>query len=126
MYSEDSYFTLTPTGQIGLAILSGLLFLLVSAAVWRLTSSHSPFTRVAIAFVAFWLFVWLSPQVYYAYYRLIIDGLPRQWVIGWPPFGDAVRYLTFTGYPTLSAHAQGLMGWAMISLALLRRRNVLT
>jgi hypothetical protein len=66
----------------------------------------------------FWLFLWLSPQVYYLFYQLIFAGLPVQIVITWPPGAETVlRRLTFTGPATLSAHGQGLLGWALLVLA---------
>lgn len=118
MYESDSFFTLSAGGQAGLALLSLLLGLAVLWGVWRGTQAAPRGLRVLAALIAFWLFVWVSPQVYYQYYRLIIDGLPAQWVI-WPPRwpGEAVRLLTFTGPANLSAHSQGILGWAMICVA---------
>ena len=74
-------------------------------------------SRLGAAYLGFWLFVWLSPQVYYQYYRLIFDGLPVQWVVGRPELGEAMRLLTFTGPANLSAHGQGVLGWAMLCVA---------
>ncbi len=121
MYENDSFFTLTASGQAGLAALSLGLSVLVLWALWRGTGGRAWPLRIAIALVAFWLFVWVSPQVYYQYYRLIFDGLPAQWVI-WPPRGpwEALRLLTFTKPSNLSAHGQGILGWVMIVLASLR------
>ncbi len=121
MYSEDSFFTLTELGQAGLIGLSALLSCGMAALVWLLVRGQAPWARVASGFALFWLFVWLSPQIYYAYYRLIIDGLPQQWVIGWPQFGEALRYLAFAGPASLSAHGQGVLGWSLLLLALFRR-----
>jgi len=69
----------------------------------------------------FWLFIWLSPQVYYMYYRMIIPDLPLQWVI-WPPENPltAFKYLFFQGPQNLSAHGQGLLGWWLIVAPFLR------
>ncbi|MEO0820358.1 MAG: hypothetical protein AAF074_08025, partial [Pseudomonadota bacterium] len=62
-----------------------------------------------------WAFLWLSPQVYYTYYRAIIPGLPLQVVIRSPPTpGDALGLLTFTGEDSLSAHGRGVLGWGML------------
>lgn len=121
MYREDSFFTLTEFGQAGLAGLSALLSVLVLVPVFWLVSKKRIHVRLAIALAAFWLFVWISPQIYYAYYRIIIDGLPQQWVIGWPAIFQPARYMTFTGPQNLSAHGQGLLGWSLVLLAVFRR-----
>lgn len=77
--------------------------------------------RLLAALALFWLFVWLSPQIYYGYYLLIFDGLPIQSVIKLPPGpGHMVRLLTFTEEASLSRHGQGLLGWLLIASALWR------
>ena len=118
MYEGDSFFTLSVGGQIGLAAISLALFVAVLVALWWGTRRRSRPVRIAVALVGFWLFVWLSPQVYYQYYMLIFDGLPVQWVI-WPPRGpgEALQLLIFTGPANLSAHGQGVLGWAMLCVA---------
>ncbi|NNK77370.1 MAG: hypothetical protein HKP40_01530 [Litoreibacter sp.] len=76
-------------------------------------------TRLLLALGLFYLFVWLSPQVYYTYYRFIIDGLPAQVVVKAPPFpSDVILLLAFRSDASLSFHGQGLLGWAMIFLTL--------
>lgn len=119
MYESDSFFTLSAGGQLGLAMLSVVLSLAVLWALWRGTRALPRAWRVALALVGFWFFVWLSPQVYYQYYRLIIDGLPAQWVV-WPPRwpAEAAQLLIFQGPANLSAHGQGVLGWLMICVAL--------
>ncbi len=62
-------------------------------------------------------FVWVSLQVYYTYYRLIFEGLPAQWVIGWPPSLDILRLATFTGPAKLSTHSQRALFWLLAGLA---------
>ncbi|MEM7724354.1 MAG: hypothetical protein AAF376_18570 [Pseudomonadota bacterium] len=119
MYEGDSFFTLSAAGQAGLALLSlvfaGLVVGLVRLLGWR---RHWAI-RVVIAFVVFLGFVWLSPQGYYTYYRLIIDGLPAQSVIREPPRPeDLLALLTFSGRGTLAAHSQGVLGWFMLVAAL--------
>ncbi|QPH54977.1 hypothetical protein [Pontivivens ytuae] len=80
--------------------------------------------RLTVAILSFALFVWFSPQIYYAYYRLIIPGLPPQWVIGWyPEAGAVVTLLSFTGSTTLSAHAKGVLGWCLVATVLIARRR---
>ena len=79
--------------------------------------------RLALAAGLFWAFLWLSPQVYYAYYQLIFDGLPVQIVIGWPPGAETVlRRLAFAGPATLAAHGQGVLGWVLLVGAVRRFR----
>lgn len=124
MYQGDSFFTLTGGQQAGLVILStGLMALTVITS--RQLGRGTIIYRLGAALLVFYLFVWVSPQVYYQYYRLIIDGLPAQWVIGAPPgLPRIARLLLFQDTPNLSNHAQGLLGWGLLLLALLRRKAV--
>ncbi len=122
-YGEDSFFTLGWGGRIGVVAISLILLGLCLWVCYAATGGLGRVWRVLIALAVFWLFVWLSPQVYYMFYLLIFDGLPLQWVIGAPPGADAVlRLMTFTERVTLSEHGKGVMGWAMVMAALLRRR----
>lgn len=123
MYNQDSFFDLSAWGQVGLAALSLTLFVAVVAASWRLLHRRGLMLRVVGALGLFWLFVWLSPQVYYMYYRMIIPDLPLQWVI-WPPHGAAkpAQMLMFSYRDTLSAHGQGILGWGVIVAPFVRRR----
>ena len=124
MYDGDSFFTLSLAGRIGLVFVS-LAFAVAALGLTRLMTFHRAWIlRPFIWAVVFISFVWLSPQGYYTYYRLIIDGLPAQSVIQDPPRPAAlVAYLTFTGDATLSAHSIGVLGWLMLSVALLPRRK---
>lgn len=121
MYQEDSFFTLGMGGRAGLLALTLCfsLFMLWLATRLRVRIRHW-WVRGAVALVLFWAFVWLSPQIYYAYYLLIFDGLPVQIVVKSPPGpGFIVQMLGFQGQASLSAHGQALLGW-MIIIALLR------
>lgn len=124
MYEADSFFTLGVWGQIGLALLS-LVFAAVALGltrilVWRKALVLRPFIWV----VAFISFVWLSPQGYYTYYRLIFDGLPAQSVIKDPPRPEALLGLmSFTGPANLSAHSTGVLGWLMLGAAFWPQRR---
>jgi hypothetical protein len=120
MYDGDSFFTLSLFGQIGLAVLS---LCLSGGTVWAMFYLKAHWAlRVLIALGGFWLFVWLSPQIYYLYYIAIIDGLPLQWVVRSAPSpSNILQFLTFRSDGTLSAHSQGLLGWAMIAAAAIRR-----
>lgn len=124
MYETDSFHTLSMAGQMGLLAVSLGYFISLAWVVQRLTRARSGIVRIAVWGLLFYLFIWASPQGYYAYYRLIFDGLPQQWVIGWPtsPF-DALRILSFTGPQTLSAHSLGAMGWVLLALALWPQRS---
>lgn len=126
LYAEDSFFTLSVSGRIGLVILSVLLAALILWLAWRWSAGKHILARAAIGLGLFIGFEWLSPQIYYAYYLVIFDGLPVQWVIGWPP-GPAslVRLLSFTENANLSFHSRGVLGWALVLVALFRPGSTL-
>jgi len=119
MYEGDSLFTLTLLDRIGLIGVS-VVFALAALGLTRVMTYYRPYViRVPIWAFLFISFVWASPQGYYTYYRLIFDGLPAQSVIGpLPPPGDIVALLTFRYEATLSAHSVGVLGWAMLVVAL--------
>jgi hypothetical protein len=119
MFADDSFFTLTVRGQIGLVLISALssIALLV---VTRLATAHRPrLFRLGVALCAFYLFVWVSPQMYYQYYRTLFDGLPQHSVISSPPSIWAIAdLLRFKGPSTLSNLGLGSLGWALLITAL--------
>lgn len=118
MYTDDSFYTLTLTGRLGVLALSGLLFLVTVGASAALMRGRRTAVRLATGAFLFVLFVWLSPQAYYALYRLLIEGLPQQWVIGTPPpLEQLLGLITFTGMATLSAHGQGALFWVVVWLS---------
>ena len=103
MYADDSLFTLRLVEAAGLLVVTALLVLGLLALARRLRRGGLARQVVAAAGL-FWVFLWLSPQVYYAYYQLIFDGLPVQIVIGWPPGAETVvRRLMFARPATLAA-----------------------
>lgn len=116
MYQQDSFFDLSAMGQVGLVAISATLFVTVILIAWTTLHARGPVLRIAGAFALLWLFVWLSPQVYYMYYYMIFPDLPLQWVI-WPPPGPEkpLQMLFFQFRPNLSAHSQGLLGWCLIA-----------
>ncbi|WP_415921462.1 hypothetical protein [Tateyamaria sp. SN6-1] len=124
MYDGDSFFTLGVAGQIGLAIVS-LGMAAATLGITRLMTFHRPWIlRPFIWAVLFISFIWLSPQGYYTFYRLIFDDLPAQSVIKAPPRPEElVAFMTFTGDATLSAHSVGVLGWLMLVVAHLPRRK---
>ena len=120
-YAEDSFFTLGIGGRIGLLALSLLLaagcVVLIFWVSRRFGLAAGLLASVAVAY----LFIWLSPQIYYGYYLLIFDGLPVQWVIKSPPaLDDFMETLGFQGQSTLSAHGQGALFWGMCAAAVWR------
>lgn len=122
MFSQDSFFTLSVFGQIGLAALSVILFVLLIWGMMRLKTTL--YLRILIALISFYLFVWLSPQIYYTYYLIIFDGLPIQNVVQRPPTPlDMLRLITLTGEQSLSAHGKSLLAYAMLLAAIFRRKR---
>jgi hypothetical protein len=122
MYQGDSLFTLGLLEAAGLLAVTGALVLGVLALARRICRG-GPGRRLVAAAGLFWGFLWLSPQVYYAYYQLIFEGLPVQIVIGWPPGAETVlRRLVFAGPATLAAHGQGVLGWVLVVGAVRRFR----
>ena len=106
-------------------MVSLVLTLLTLGLVWRLMRGQPWFVRFAIAVALFIAFVWLSPQVYYTYYLMLFEGLPWQVVVKSLP--DPLRLLkliTFSGPASLSAHSQGVLGWALLTMAALRACGV--
>ena len=127
MYANDTFFNLTMAGRAGLVVLSlallALMIWLAAQILRKIDLGNRIATlpaRLAVALALFWLFEWLSPQIYYQYYRLIFDGLPQQVVVKLPPPSpDAlVELLTFSGKASLSHHMRGLLGWVLLVMAL--------
>lgn len=122
MYDGDSFHTLSAAGQVGLAVISILLAASTAALVGYGARALPAWVRMTIAFTAFFLFVWLSPQIYYFYYLMLFDGLPLHSVVRLPPSPAILgRLLTFSGPATLSAHGVGILGWILIVTALCRK-----
>lgn len=123
MYEFDSFFTLTIWERVGLFAVSLLFAAICLGLVWVLCRGRAWPLRLLIAVVVLWVFVWVSPQGYYAYYRMIFDDLPPRWVIPEiPSLWDMWGHLTFSGRATLSSHTKGILGWILLVTALLRRR----
>ena len=118
MYDGDSFFSLTVTGRIGLVILSLALAALTAAVFVKTSCRMSRPARLVLAPVYLWVFVWLSPQVYYLYYVTLFDHLPLQNVVQFPPGPfEIAQLLSFAGKSSLSRHSAGLLGWGLIVLA---------
>ena len=124
MYAEDSFFSLTQFGRIGLLAVSGILFVVMIYLTRLFVTGWAWPVRLMLALILLWLFMWLSPQLYYFYYGFLFEDLPRQWVIGAPPpLGKTIRVITFTGPADLSHHGQGALGLLMVIAALGRKRD---
>ena len=118
MYQDDPFYTLGLAERFGLLTLSAVLTVAVVICAALFMRGQRGSVRLAIAALAFTLFVWSSPQVYYGYYRLILDGLPQQWVVGPPPdLSTLTGLITFTGPPTIAAHSLGALFWGLVWLA---------
>jgi hypothetical protein len=123
MYAEDSFFTLSATGRLGLVLLSLLLFAAIVCVMHRISRGLPYLAALSLAFIAFWVFEWLSPQIYYLYYVAYFDNLPFQNVVQFPPSAmSLLQLITFQAEPTLSAHGRGCLAWAMIAETFLARR----
>jgi len=108
-------------GRAGLIILSLVLAALTALAFVKYTCHMPRPARLLLALLFLWVFVWLSPQVYYLYYMMLIDGLPLQNIMQLPPGpSEIVRLLSFGGKASLAHHSQGLLGWVLILLSFLR------
>ena len=113
MYAGDSFFTLSPAGQLGLACLSAASAAVLVGGLLRVRLGR--LAKLGLAVVLFWAFVWLSPQLYYTYYRAIIPGLPAQIVLKKPPGpGHLAALATFSARQDLSDHGKGALWWALI------------
>lgn len=124
MYDADSFFSLTLYGRVGLILVSATLSVLMIVLTRLFTRGWPWVVRLMLALTFLWFFMWLSPQIYYQYYRTLFDGLPAQWVIGMPPdLGLTLRVITFTGPADLSHHGQGALGLLMVFAALSRQRD---
>lgn len=125
MYDGDSFYTLSSGGQAGLALLSLVLATATLVGAGRLFKlvpdrglAAKLAARIGVSIFVMWLFVWLSPQVYYLYYLTIFDGLPWQIVVQNPPeFHATLQQVTFSGPATLSDHSKGALAWLLIFYA---------
>lgn len=120
-YEGDSFFTLTLIGQAGLAVLSLSMGMITIWLARRFSKFDNWILRGIWVFFLFYLFVWLSPQIYYFYYYLIFESIPFQNVIKSPPsLWAQFRLLMFSNGADLSAHSKGVLIWLMIFSAFYR------
>lgn len=118
IYAVDSLLTLNAPAAV---LLVGLALTMAVFVLWlvRLVARRQIWpARLMIALVAIYLYEWLSPQVFYEYYRLLFPDLPAQWVARPPgPFALG-RLMTFTDQANLSFYSRGVLAWAIILAAL--------
>ena len=119
MYRDDSFFTLSFAGQVGLLIVSLLLAGITVLGLISLCRTATWPVRLALALIVYSAFIWLAPQFYYFYYIFLFKVLPWQIVVATPPSpADLFDLLFFQNRHNLSFHAQGLFGWLMIAVGL--------
>ena len=118
MYDGDSFFTLSPWGQVGLAILSGVLAVAMVWLTWRVARGRRLVWRLCVWGIGFVGFIWLSPQIYYLYYWALIDGLPMQVVVAALPEVERVLDVVLLRKHTLSIHGQAVLCLVMLLAAL--------
>lgn len=130
-YADDSFFTLTPWPRAGLAVLSAALILALfwvsaikSAAFYRAGAKLGmpPLSVLAADLLASVALVTgavgLSPQIYYSYYRLVLPGLPSQWVLsGWAALETLLRQARLLPDASLADHLVGLTFWSLLVMA---------
>lgn len=121
MYANDSFFTLSLPGQFGLLLLSTFLTIIIFVGFWKLTKRCNIFFKLGLSVSILWLFVWLSPQIYYSYYLFLFDDLEFKNITKRPPTAaDIVSLMTFSNRVDFSNHGKGLLGWGLIFLSLVR------
>lgn len=132
MYEHDTFFHLGSLARAGLVILSIIMAIITIWLAIRLARSItetkfqplSYVARILSAIGVFWVFLWVSPQFYYAYYVMVIENLPWQWVIMNPPtLRDIKGILGFDAPHTLAQHAKTLLGWALIGSVIQQVRS---
>lgn len=125
-YPNDSFWTLGLVGRSGVIAISGLGiagFFLLSAAKSRVilcwkrsaTGTAWAFLDTSFGLFGFAVVYSLSPQAFYAFYRLLFPGLPIQWVIDSALNVDQLRGIaTFSSDGSLSDHLAGITLWAIV------------
>lgn len=120
MYENDSFLTLSTAERIGLVSVTLLLSFLLIWLFWMTKKHVNIWIRPLLALVFLYLFIWLSPQIYYLYYLIIFDFLDIKNVIH-PPFNPLtlLNLLAFSESEKLADHGKGILGWILIILSFL-------
>lgn len=124
MYENDSFLTLSVAERIGLVCVTLLLSAALIWLFWVAIKRVNIWIRPLLGLVFLYLFIWLSPQIYYLYYLVIFDFLDLKNVIH-PPFNPLTLFnlLTFTESGKLADHGKGVLGWILIVLSFLHLRK---
>ena len=121
LYAKDSLFTLSPPAILGILAIAGALAVLSALLVWWVSGRGRLAVSMAAAVLVFLAFEWLSPQVFYEYYRLLQPALPAQFLLKRPPDVTVLfETVTFRGPSNLSFHGRGLLFWILLTVALVR------
>jgi len=127
-YPGDSLFTLEPLEIAGLVAISAAIslagfVLAVEKSVWlsrrtppglvpRLCTAAADIVVTAILFTVCYS---LLPQLFYQFYRLIIPGLPNQWVVrAWIDLPRLWSALSMASSGRLAELAAGLVFWTLV------------
>lgn len=124
MYENDSFLTLSVAERIGLVCVTFLLSAALIWLFWVAIKRVNIWIGPLLALVFLYVFIWLSPQIYYLYYLVIFDFLDLKIVIH-PPFNPLTLFnlLTFTESGKLADHGKGVLGWILIVLSFLHLRK---
>ena len=125
MYENDSFLTLSIIERIGLLCVTFVLSVALIWLFWLTIPRLNIWLRQFLALVFLYVFIWLSPQVYYLYYLVIFDFLDFKNVIH-HPFNPLtlLNLLTFTESEKLANHGKGVLGWILIALSFLKPKPV--
>lgn len=125
MYENDSFLTLSIAERIGLLCVTLVLSAFLIWLFWLTIKRLNIWLRPLLALVFLYVFIWLSPQIYYLYYLVIFDFLEFKNVIH-PPFNPTtlLNLLTFTESGKLADHGKGVLGWILIILSFLKPKPV--
>lgn len=125
-YPTDSFWTLGVGGRLGVIALSAVgISATFLCLAWK-TSLILRFRRgptatawalidIAIGLFIFAVVFSVSPQAFYSFYRLIIPGLPQQWVIDGLLDQDRLKMIAIvTSGGSLADHLAGVALWATV------------
>ncbi len=128
---QDTIFHLAPVAQLGLALLSFLLFasflwlnLYVSGKVYRHSTRFMtgmplrfapPLVDLFLTVLIFVCAISLVPQIHYFYYIQVFSYLPLQWVAVWPDFQTLFNVVTMNPIDSLNSAMSGLGFWSMLA-----------
>ena len=121
MYENDSFLTLSIAERIGLLCVTLVLSAVLIWLFWLTIKRLNIWLRPLFALLFLYVFIWLSPQIYYLYYLVIFDFLEFKNVIH-PPFNPLtlLNLLTFIESGKLADHGKGVLGWILIILSFLK------